>query len=81
MPIDPGSVLLAIAVLGCGSKGKSFADGDAGSDDAGSCDPNDPFCDPDIEESGSEGAVAVNFMISEISCADAFTGDKHDNLG
>jgi hypothetical protein len=54
--------IAAIALSACSSKGTGFDDDGGNSDDGGTpCDPNDPFCNPTTQESGTPDSNTLNY--------------------
>lgn len=53
---------LSLGLAACSGKGNTFGDGDGGGDGASNCDPNDPFCDPNVNGGdGGEGGNGKTF--------------------
>ena len=70
-----GLVFGAMVLVACGGKGNQFNNGDGGTDEDGSlCDPNDPFCDPNIDEGGMEaGPPCVGLKCQQVACGGGIT--------
>jgi hypothetical protein len=64
-----------LLLTACGSKGNQFNNNDGGVDEDGStCDPNDPFCDPTVDEGGMEAAPpCVGLKCQQVACGNGST--------
>jgi hypothetical protein len=71
-----GLAFVVFLAAGCGTKGSTFGvDGGGDNDGDPLCDPNDPFCDPSVMETGdNEGAPpCIGLQCQQVQCGGGVT--------